>query len=112
MAKRKVNKSQAIRDYVVANPAASAKSVVAALGKKGIKVTPSTVANVKSKSGLSKARGGSSSVQKPRGRRPASAAGQFPMDVLIEAKRLRSKAGSVEKALEALRAIDQLESVS
>lgn len=56
MAKRKVNKSQAIRDVVKADKdrELSAKDVVDILAKKGIKVSAPMVANVKSKAGLTR----------------------------------------------------------
>ena len=47
MAKAKVSMSQTIRDYFTANPGASAKEVVAALGEKGIKVKEGLVYAVK-----------------------------------------------------------------
>ena len=46
MAKRKINKSQEIRDYVSSNRTASAKEVVDALKKKGVKVSAPMVANL------------------------------------------------------------------
>lgn len=49
--KQKVNKSQAVRDYLRANPKAGPKEIVAALRKKGIKITPGYVAGIKSKGG-------------------------------------------------------------
>ena len=97
MAKRKVNKSQAIRDYVTANPEASAKAVVAALAKQNIKVSGPTVATVKSKSGLSKSRKG------PR------ASGLVSVDTLVAAKRLSAIAGSTEAAIAAVKTIGELE---
>jgi len=48
MAKEKVNKSQAVRDYVRANRKATNKEVADALTKKGIKVTANYVATLKS----------------------------------------------------------------
>jgi hypothetical protein len=47
--KREVNKSQAVRDYLQANPNASNKDVSTALGKEGIRVSPQHVANIKAK---------------------------------------------------------------
>lgn len=47
--KQKVNKSQAVRDYIRANRQATNKEVADALAKKGIKVTPNYVATLKSK---------------------------------------------------------------
>jgi hypothetical protein len=46
--KEKVNKSQAVRDYVKANRTATNKEVADALTKKGIKVTANYVATLKS----------------------------------------------------------------
>jgi hypothetical protein len=47
MAKEKVNKSGAIRDYYSANPTAKAKEVVAGLAEKGVKVNEGLVYAVK-----------------------------------------------------------------
>jgi hypothetical protein len=46
--KEKVNKSQAVRDYIKANREATNKEVADALTKKGIKVNPNYVATLKS----------------------------------------------------------------
>jgi threonine aldolase len=45
--KQKVNKTQAVRDYMKDHPKAMSGEIAAALNKKGIKITPSYVANVK-----------------------------------------------------------------
>ena len=48
--KEKVNKSQAVRDYLRAHPGAkSSPEIAAALTKRGITITPAHVANIKSK---------------------------------------------------------------
>jgi hypothetical protein len=47
--KTKVNKTQEVTDYLKAHPQAKATEISQALGKKGIKITPSHVANIKSK---------------------------------------------------------------
>jgi len=47
---KKVNKSQAIRDYLEKKKDAGPKEVIAALKKKGIKVTIGLVSNVKTNS--------------------------------------------------------------
>jgi hypothetical protein len=47
MAKRKVNKSEAIREYLTDRPDAGPKEVGTALKKKGIAVQPALVSNVK-----------------------------------------------------------------
>lgn len=110
MAKRKVNKSQEIRDYVSANPTASAKGVVDALQKKGIKVSAPMVANVKSKAGLTRSK---------RGRPPGSGAkvgrtkcADVALDTLIEAKRFVAKVGSAQKAVDVIRALEKLDSIA
>lgn len=102
--KTKVNKSQAIRDYVVANPGSSAKDVVAALAKKKIQVTASMVASIKWKAGLSKKRGSSKGAGKRGG-------DHIDVATLLEAKKLVSKAGSVDRAIESLRVLQKLESL-
>jgi hypothetical protein len=48
--KQKVNKSQAVRDYLKAHPKAMSGEIAAALNKQGIKITPAHVATVKSQS--------------------------------------------------------------
>ena len=52
--KQKVNKTQAVRDYLKAHPKAMSGEIAAALKKQGIKITPSHVANIKTK--INKAR--------------------------------------------------------
>jgi hypothetical protein len=47
--KQKVNKSQAVREYLQAHPGAKSKEIAAALVKKGIKITPAHVATIKTK---------------------------------------------------------------
>jgi hypothetical protein len=48
MAKKpKVNKTQAVRDYLKAHPEAKSGEIVAALAKQGIKITPNYVSNIK-----------------------------------------------------------------
>lgn len=48
--KRKVNKSQAVRDYMASHPTATSGEISAALKKSGIEVAPGYVANIKTKS--------------------------------------------------------------
>ena len=45
--KQKVNKTQAVRDYLKKNPEAKSGEIAAALNKQGIKLTPNYVANIK-----------------------------------------------------------------
>lgn len=102
--KQKVNKSQAIRDYVTANPTASAKEVVAAMAKKKIDVSPQTVATVKFKAGLTKKRKGGKAARNGKN-------GNLDVAALIEAKKFVDKAGSVDQAIESLRVLQKLDAV-
>ena len=52
--KQKVNKTQAVRDYLKGHPKAMSGEIAAALKKQGIKITPKHVANIKTK--INKAR--------------------------------------------------------
>lgn len=54
MAKKKVNKTQAVRDYLKAHPEATSGEIAAALNKKGIEITANYAANIKTS--LSKSR--------------------------------------------------------
>ena len=115
MAKRKVNKSQEIRDYVSANRTASANDVVDALKQKNIKVTAAMVANVKSKAGLTRGRRGrprkGTTGVVARVGRPAKVA-NVALDNLIEAKRFVAKVGSTQQAVEVIRALEKLDSIA
>jgi hypothetical protein len=55
--KEKVNKSQAVRDYMAANPQVAPKEVSEALTKQGVKVTPFYVSAIKGKMKKRKHRG-------------------------------------------------------
>jgi len=112
MAKRKVNKSQEIRDFVGEHPTASARDVVDALKKRGIKVSAPMVANVKSKAGLTRSkRGRPPGSGASRNGKTASNAG-LALDALIEAKRFVAKVGSTQNAVDAIRALEKLDSIA
>ena len=112
----KVNKSQAIRDFVTANRSASAKEVVAELALKKIKVTAAMVANVKSKAGLTKRRGRGKPAGKKNSKTSTNGSvdikGQLSVEMLIEAKKLIHTAGSAKTAVAAIRAIEKIESAA
>ena len=112
MAKRKVNKSQEIRNYVSANPTAPLKEVVAAMKKKNITVSIATVANVKSKAGLTRRRRKSKVKPGPKRALNVSRSGDIALDALVDAKRLVAKAGSAQRAIEMIRAIEKLDSIA
>ena len=49
MAKEKVNKTQAVRDYIKANPEAKNREVAESLTKAGVTVSPNYVAGIRGK---------------------------------------------------------------
>ena len=103
---RGVNKSQAIRDYLAANPQATPNEIVAALKQQGIKVSQGLVSNVK----YSKPRaGGKKRRGRPPGRGRATAAnGALTASDLIEAKRVVEQLGGIEQARQALATLEEL----
>ncbi len=114
MAKRKVNKSAAIRDYVIAHPGASAKQIVSAMAKKKITVNANMVGNVKSKAGLTKKHGKVRRKSVVRSNARSSSNGHASMELLgalVDAKKLVAKAGSVENAIAMLKTIKTLDSI-
>jgi hypothetical protein len=52
--KQKVNKSQAVRDYLKTHPKAMSGEIATVLNKRGVKITPGHVANIKTQ--INKAR--------------------------------------------------------
>jgi hypothetical protein len=106
MAKRKVNKTAVVKEYLDANPNAGPSEVVAALAEKKINVTANYVSNIKSKSKS----GGKRVVR--RGRKAASvkaSANGSLSGKLAEAIDLVEKVGGIEKARETLDAVKALE---
>jgi hypothetical protein len=98
------NKSQTIRDYKAANPNASPKEIVEALGKTGLAVSPQFVSTILSNA---KKKGG-----KPgkRGRKPGRPIA-VPVDnlkQLILVKKLVDQMGGVEKAKAAVDVLAKL----
>jgi hypothetical protein len=96
MAKRNVNKSEAIRALYRGNPKLPVKIAVEQLAKDGIKVAPSQVYFVL---GGMKGKAKRKAGRKPRAvvpLRPASKIGlSVPLDVLIDLKALAARAGGV-----------------
>lgn len=80
-------KAAAIREHLAANPSASTKDVVAALAAKRIAVSPTQVYGLRS--------------AKPK----AKLNGYEP---LVQAKKMADAMGGLEKAREALDALDQI----
>ena len=105
-----VNKSQAIRDYLAANPQAGPTGTVAALASKGIKVTTSLVSGVKTRSGSSKKRGrGRGRPRKTTTRRRRAMSNDtVAISDLLQAKKLAERMGGIERAQTALAALARL----
>ena len=86
-----VNKSQAIRDALTANPKAGSKTIVAQLAEKGIKVSPTLVYFIKSQSKRAK-------QSEKRQRLAASMNGRYgnPVDVVRKVKTLAGEVGGIK----------------
>lgn len=113
-----VNKSKAIRDYLAANPDATAKTIVPALKAQGVEVNSGYVAMIKSQAksgpGKGKKKKAKASAKKatatpvaPKAARKSSANSLSAADV-IAAKSFADQVGSVEQALKAIETLQQL----
>ncbi len=100
--KKKINRSQAIRDILAKDPATMPKAIQAGLAKKGIKVSASLINAVKYGKSKPAKRG-----RKP-GQQPKSAAGETSFDALLGAKALADKLGGVQRAQQALDMLGRL----
>ena len=103
--KKKINRSQAIRDILAKDPAAMPKAIQAGLAKKGINVTNSLINAVK----YGKSKPGKPKPGK-RGRKAGSrsTAGETSFDALLGAKALADKLGGVRRAQQALGMLERL----
>lgn len=97
-------KTQAVREYVTANPTATTNDVMSAMKAVGLKVSKPMIYAVKGKLG---------GAPKKRGRKKGSAAkknGQMiSLDMLLKAKKMIEEFGSVEKAQQAMDALAKLQ---
>ena len=107
-----VNKSQAIRDFLAANPQAGPTGTVAALASKGIKVTTSLVSGVKTRGGSSKRRGRGRLSGRPRKatsrRRRSMRNDTVAVSDLLQATKLAERMGGIDRARTALDALARL----
>ena len=97
--KRKVNKSEIVRQYCAEHPDEKPKAVSEALAAQGIKVTPASVSTIKfqaSKKGALPAASGRKPATKKMAARGSSSDSQ--MDLLLAAKSLAEKVGGVSEA--------------
>lgn len=86
-----VNRSQAIREVFAADPKADSKTVIARLGEKGVKVSPTMVYYVRSKLGQAKRRAKRERVAETS-RRTAS---QNPVELVLRVKDLAREVGGI-----------------
>jgi len=109
MAKRKVNKTQAVRDFLAENPDATTKDVVAAMNKQRITVSPNYVSTIKTNM---KAKGkGKKKVaakKKAAPKKQEAADDKISLSALKEAKKLAERLGGIEQAKQAISALAQL----
>ena len=103
-AKKAVNQSQLIRDHLAANPDDGPKAIVAALAKKGVKVSEGLASNVKYSSKKAKRRG-----RKRPGVKPPAVSDKVSLSTLVQAKKMAEQLGGVEKARDALSALAKLQ---
>ncbi len=102
------NKSEAIRNYKAANPAAAPKEIAEGLGKDGLAVSAQFVStvlsNAKKKGGKVGKRG-----RKPGGKQPAGMVNATDIQALLAAKRfVQTLGGDVQKAQLVLKGFAQL----
>ena len=98
-----MNKSEAIRNYLAAQPNATPNEIVAGLKQQGITVSPGLASNVKYTSGRPR------KGPKRRGR-PAKTESNGALSVsdLVEAKKLADQLGGIEQARQALATLEEL----
>ncbi len=100
MAKRTVNMSQAVRDYLTEHPDAGTKEISEALAKQQMSVSDATIYNVKS------------SMKTPARRKPgrpkSTANDEMSISTLLGAKKLAEQLGGVKSARQAINVLAKL----
>ncbi len=102
MARKSMNKSQAIREYLASNPQATPSVIQQELQRQGVKVGYSLISQVKYKGGSARkaTRGG--------GRRRGRTPGGVSIEELIGAKQIADRLGGVDRAKQALNMLEKL----
>jgi|SRR5579872_1576144 len=95
-------RSEAIREYLTANPNANPKRIVAALEEMGIEVTVGLASNIKY--GGKRRKAGSPAVRAVTRR---TWNGSLTVEQLLEVKRLSDSLGGVDRLRLAVEALDQ-----
>jgi hypothetical protein len=98
--KRTISKSQAVREFFKANPKATNQEVVDAMAKKGIKISPNYVGNIKA-----------THNKKRRAVRKAVAKGDVTLPQLKAALALLKATESIEAARAALAAAQEIREI-
>jgi len=101
-----VNKTQAVKDYLAANPGAGPKAVSDALNAQGIDVKPNYVSIIKFQS-KKKRRGKAKAAAGPSAAPAASSEG-LSIELLVKAKKVAESLGGVEEARKAMDALAKL----
>jgi len=103
MARKSVNKSEAIREFLRSNPTATPSVIQEQLGRQGIKVGYSLISQVKYKKTDGRRRG------RRGGRRGRGAnSANISIDELIGAKQIADRLGGLDRAKQALAALERL----
>jgi hypothetical protein len=101
MAKRTINKSEAIREYLKGNPEATPTVIQQDLLRQGVKVGYSLISQVKYKGG-----GTRRVTRRGPGRRGGV---NISMDDLVSAKQIADRLGGLERAKQALTMLERLQ---
>jgi hypothetical protein len=103
----KINKSQAVRDYMADNPRAKPKEIAEELTKKhGIEFTSGSVSTIRHQ--MKKRKGRRGRPGRP-GRRPQqAAASKVNIADLVAAKKMAERLGGIEKTRQILNVLAQL----
>lgn len=105
----KVNKTQAVKDFLAEHRKAGPTEIVAALQAQGIDVSTNYVSNIKSQMGFKKKRRKQETAAPEAATAAAPAAGdEISLAALVEAKKLIEKLGGVDVAKRAIMALAQL----
>jgi hypothetical protein len=111
VAKKTVNKSEAIRQYYKDHPRAKPREVVDGLKAQGIPVSATTVSTVrymmKKRRGKGRRAGATAAAAGRRGR-AANGRSDKLLESLIDAKKLADRLGGIERARTALKMLERL----
>ena len=112
--KSKVNKTQAVRDYLTDHPGAVSSEIAAALSKKGIKITANYVSNIKTtlnKAGKKKKASKKSTVHVEAAQvaeKPATNGGTLTLEQVKKVAHTIKTLGGYQRVTEVLEVIKEL----